>query len=634
MSYTIYTTNGNLYATIQDGTINNTSGINLIGRNYTSYGDAQNENFIKLLENFADAIPPTLSSLALVPLTGTLWYDTGNKLVKVYDGLNWYPVSQRIVANSAPTADNTGDQWYDTVNAQLKSWTGSAWQVVGPAYTASQGVTGTVPGTIVDTNNVTHIVANTYTAGNLVSIASYDSTFTPNQPIIDLATIQQGINLVGTTVINGNVTNSQTIGGVGLSSLARVDRTPSFAVDIAVAGNLVLGSYGNIHFTSNNNLVLHNHAFQGNVEFYTNSTLGNLSVLHIDGNSGLATIYADPVSSKGIATKNYVDTNVSALNVNITNLQNVLNATIGAQTISTNANLSAAIANTNANLTTITNLINSNVASLTASTTASFTYANANAAGLYNSIGTVANALPTYAPIHSPSFTGTPLVPATTAQITYQTNLNTLLNYYQLTGPLSITAGDYLTQVDPTSFVLLSNVRAIANNPSVSNVTVQIIAGTVSTLGNTLVLQNGTLTGVHVTAAGKYGPGPNFLGLGDSSLTAASTLYVDLTANLLYGLSSNAITAANAYNVGYTITAVAPKANIVSPAFTGNVTAPTPPAGDNSGNVATTAFVTGVVASQAFNYSVATSLPGNTSGVVLSTSGYNGATGNFWFVIG
>lgn len=96
MSYIINKTNGAVLSTaimsdgkLLDGTIDASTGISLIGQNYPNYGEVQNENFVRLLENFADANPPTVSLSALSALTGTVWYDTVNKRLRVYDGTDW-----------------------------------------------------------------------------------------------------------------------------------------------------------------------------------------------------------------------------------------------------------------------------------------------------------------------------------------------------------------------------------------------------------------------------------------------------------------------------------------------------------------------------------------------------------------
>ena len=44
MAYTINRYNGAVQATVQDGTINQSTEVKFIGKNYAGYGEAQNEN--------------------------------------------------------------------------------------------------------------------------------------------------------------------------------------------------------------------------------------------------------------------------------------------------------------------------------------------------------------------------------------------------------------------------------------------------------------------------------------------------------------------------------------------------------------------------------------------------------------
>ena len=80
MAYTITLTDGTVFATIADGTINTDSSMVLIGKNYAGYGDFLDENFIHLLENSSNTTAPS------APLTGQLWWDSSNSLLKVYNG--------------------------------------------------------------------------------------------------------------------------------------------------------------------------------------------------------------------------------------------------------------------------------------------------------------------------------------------------------------------------------------------------------------------------------------------------------------------------------------------------------------------------------------------------------------------
>ena len=53
MAYKLNKTDGTLLVDLIDGTIDtNSTSLTLVGRNYSGYGEAFNENFISLLESF------------------------------------------------------------------------------------------------------------------------------------------------------------------------------------------------------------------------------------------------------------------------------------------------------------------------------------------------------------------------------------------------------------------------------------------------------------------------------------------------------------------------------------------------------------------------------------------------------
>ena len=58
MAYTINKYNTDQLTIVQDGTLDQTTDIKLVGKNYAGYGEIQNENFVFLLENFAGANQP------------------------------------------------------------------------------------------------------------------------------------------------------------------------------------------------------------------------------------------------------------------------------------------------------------------------------------------------------------------------------------------------------------------------------------------------------------------------------------------------------------------------------------------------------------------------------------------------
>ena len=83
MSYIINNSRGQLVAVVADGTVNTTAtSLALVGRAVTSYGEYENENYLFLLENFANSNPPA------VPVLGQLWYNSATDQLSVYDSGN------------------------------------------------------------------------------------------------------------------------------------------------------------------------------------------------------------------------------------------------------------------------------------------------------------------------------------------------------------------------------------------------------------------------------------------------------------------------------------------------------------------------------------------------------------------
>lgn len=412
MSYPINLTNNTKLFDLLDGTTNSDTGLTLIGRNYTNYGEFQNENFIRLLENFASSQNPSLTG-AFSPLVGTLWYDTTGKRIRVYDGVNWVPVSERTVAGVAPTNNKAGDQWYDTVNQQLKSWNGTSWAVVGPAYSIVDGKSGSIVEKIEDILGTFHTVVNTYTNNNLISIESFGPTFQPLNAIDGFSTIESGINLRNGSTINGVVENSQRLAGSFGNAYARTDINSAFLGNVSVASNLSIGSATTKY--QNNTLRIQNTATSGSVEFYVNTAAGILKSLTIDGSSGDALITANyPSSPLSVVNKGFVDTQVSTLNNSISVLSNWLVSNVASITLNTATNLNAAVVSQNANLRAVQTGINANVQAAVDREAADVATITANLAGVATNLSSLNITVPTLAPLNSATLVGTPTVPTAT----------------------------------------------------------------------------------------------------------------------------------------------------------------------------------------------------------------------------
>ena len=130
MAYILNKTNGSIVATVQDATIDLSTDLIFLGRNYAGYGEPQNENFVKLLENFANTIPPTK------PLEGEIWYDSAHKRLNFYDSKEWKSVSNLAVSSSNPFNENnpppSGNLWYNSLEDQLFASNGFEYVLIGP----------------------------------------------------------------------------------------------------------------------------------------------------------------------------------------------------------------------------------------------------------------------------------------------------------------------------------------------------------------------------------------------------------------------------------------------------------------------------------------------------------------------
>ena len=246
MAYTVTKTAGTVITTVADGTVDTTStSLTLIGKNYAGYGIFLNENYVQLLENFSNTTPPT------APLTGQLWYDNVNDILKIYnsDTNIWKPISSSITSSTAPSAavSVTGDIWWDTTNAQLKVWSGSAWITIGPSYTSTAGTSGPVTQTILDTLGSSHVVTQFFISNSVIMILSKDSTFTPQTAIPGFSTIIPGLNLISASTLTGAqftgaTTGASTLGGFTASQFLRSDISQTTNFAFGAAGGLTVGS--------------------------------------------------------------------------------------------------------------------------------------------------------------------------------------------------------------------------------------------------------------------------------------------------------------------------------------------------------------------------------------------------------
>ena len=355
MSYTINNADGSTLITIPDTQINTQYGITLIGRNYSGYGVFLNDNFVALMENFANSMAP------VNPLTGQLWFNTTTKMMQIWQGSQWKILSYTVISGTPPAAIQgtlVGDLWWDTFNQQLNVWggqtvyagnvavtstgnvvtvnfsiagitsgyqlihanvnpfnqpvvtqvlnstqlllskniwvsinepisfvDGAGWNTIGPAYTKSQGLTGVVSRTIIDTSSVAHSVGIMYNNGIASTILSSDATFTPaaTNAIVGFPTIGPGIQTRAVSATQTTRTVAQnTTGSSGTTQiqLVRIDGLNvgdyfSSSIDNGNISVAVGTAYITNLFTSNNTITINTATvvYAGNVVTFQRGTL-------------------------------------------------------------------------------------------------------------------------------------------------------------------------------------------------------------------------------------------------------------------------------------------------------------------------------------------------------------------------
>ena len=260
MAYTINKSNGTPLAVVQDATLDTIStSLTIVGRDYAGYGEFLNENFVYLIENFAQNQKNTSddnTSGPAHPMTGQLWYDTYAKILKIYTGTSWKHISSSIAKSTQPVSatSTVGDLWFDTTNYQLYIFTGdlivgtNGWQLIGPPTTNDPSKkSGAIVETIEDSSTNDHVAIKFYIENNIIAIMSYDATYTPNTSIAGFPVINPGLNLISSSTLTnsqltGSASNALTLNGITSNKFLRSDIDTLTTHVITAQAGIVIGS--------------------------------------------------------------------------------------------------------------------------------------------------------------------------------------------------------------------------------------------------------------------------------------------------------------------------------------------------------------------------------------------------------
>jgi len=235
MAYVIDRYNGTTLATVEDGTIDATLDIKLIGKNYAGYGEIQNENALHMLENFSgETAPPR-------PISGQLWYDSLAKKVKFYNNSAWKTIGAEP-AGTKPAGGTVGDLWWDSANKQLYTHDGTDFYLVGPQAAEGLGTTQMRSRSVLDDTDVAHAIIEAIVDEEVVYVIATEE-FTLNgavNPILGFTVIKAGLTLIntGSTGVTssthrywGTAANSEKLGGQ--TSANYVTKTGASFLDVA-----------------------------------------------------------------------------------------------------------------------------------------------------------------------------------------------------------------------------------------------------------------------------------------------------------------------------------------------------------------------------------------------------------------
>ncbi len=288
MPYILYKTDGTKLTTVDDASLDLSTDLALVGRNYSGYGQVVNENFLKLLENFSSNTAPAK------PIRGQLWFDKSRGRLNVsYDGKSFKGIASIFVQSNTPLFGSLvrGDLWWDSDAFQLKAFDGARFQVVGP-FNPAAGRAYWVPGEEEKTGEATTtpIAKAIIDEEPIVVIAKENFAPTTSAISENFPLIKRGITLSGADSIGSTTATNTILWGTAAHALLAVTATTA-----AIALELASGGAPSILSSSSTNVVKYYSTATTSTQSWTIAQRDINGNLHANVFNGVATSarYAD-----------------------------------------------------------------------------------------------------------------------------------------------------------------------------------------------------------------------------------------------------------------------------------------------------------------------------------------------------
>ena len=267
--------------TVQDGVVNTQTDLSFVGKGYAGYGELIAENFLHLLENFANTTAPSK------PVTGQLWWDSSAGRLKVWNGTAFTSPGTAPYQSDAPPNMIAGDTWIDSDTGQYYFYNGTQSILVGPPSTTGTS-SGFVYESILDSNDNLQNVTLVYNDGVIVYMIS-DVEFIPKVSISGFAVIYKGLTL-STAITNnrfaGTATDSDALGGEAASTFLKsnANDTTSGTLGIVNDTGLTIGVDSDLSISvASTGAIISNVISDTDITFKVNDGGVTTTVMTMDG---------------------------------------------------------------------------------------------------------------------------------------------------------------------------------------------------------------------------------------------------------------------------------------------------------------------------------------------------------------